>query len=155
MARVVVPRSQQAEMRQRYPKPAYSRIISFRMKVPGDGKDYMMCTQPLGQTIWLLKIQVWVLPKLIDASKGTSITIHTGTNKPMSVEDVKNWERIVPLIDETGAKRVWPLHDGRDHIEWELMALYKGQPRRFAIIGMRGAGFGEDFLYTSFTISEG
>ena len=155
MARVIVPRGQQEAVRREYPKPAYTRILSFRMYVPGDGKYYMMCTQSLGQTIWLLKVQIWVLPKIINVNQGTSFSVHTGTVKPKNVEDVQKWERIMPLIDETGGLRVWPLHDGRDKIAWDVMKLYTGQPRRFAVIGMRGPGFGEDLLYTSFTISEG
>ena len=155
MARVVVARGQQEAVRRRFPKPAYSRIISFRMGVPGDGKDYMMYTQSLGQTVWLLKVQIWVLPKMLNTTKGTSFKLFAGTGKPGGIEDVEKWERIVPLIDETGALRVWPLHDGRDHIEWDIMKLYTGQTRRFAIIAMRGAGFGDDYLYVSWTISEG
>lgn len=156
MAKIVVPRgSQQEEMRRLHPKPAYSRVVSIAFNVIGDGTWRYVTTPPLGQILWLLKIDVWRWPRAPDISKGTEFRIFAGSGDPGSVLGLENWEEVLPVMLDGTKKHLWRAFDGANHFQWTMMKFFEGRTRRLAVSHMRGAGFGNDALYVSFEISEG
>lgn len=154
MAKIIVARDQQAEMRRLYPKPAYSRWISLQVWVPPDSTAYNY-TEVVGQTCWLLGVKVWVMPKaVVDPTKTTSMWITTGTTIPKTFEEVMNWERILPIVAYERTHGLWICWDGMPGFEWEMEMLYTGLARRFGCAVHRiGADY--DTVQISFKISEG
>jgi len=117
------------------------------------GPTYVV-SQPLGNKIWLLGIQAWVIPKAVDASNITTLAFMTGTAMPSGVLDVSKWENLLPLKSTATEALFWYLHDGRDELHWKMMKLFTGSHRRFAVIATR-VGEGVDSIQVSFEISEG
>jgi len=154
MAKQIVGRDQQADVRRRYPKPAYSRIVSLQLVAAAVWGPTYVVTPPLGNKIWLLGIHAWVMPKAVNAANITTLGFMTGTTKPSDVLDIAKWENLLPLISKTTTSMLWYLHDGRDELQWKMMRLFTGTHRRFAVIATR-IGAEVDSIQVSFEISEG
>ena len=66
MARIVVPRDQQAEMARLHPKPVYSRVVMLAFDVVGGaGQKAFAFTEKAGQDMWLLNVQFWFRSKTV------------------------------------------------------------------------------------------
>lgn len=137
------------------PAPAYSRVISLGLVVPGDGVWRYWSWPSVGDRVRLLGVQVWVLPKAINVSQGTAFRLYAGSGDAGSVAALGSWDSVLPIWDQASGQSVWTLHDGRQEMEWWMNKLFTGEARRFAIVVMRGVGQGNDALYCSLTISEG
>lgn len=150
----VVNRSQQVYTGGLAPAAAYSRIVSLSLVVlQAWGQTYVV-TQPLGNNIWLLGIQVWCIQKAPDASEVTYFNVYSGTGPAKSVGVVLAWENVLPMISEGGFADVWTMCDGRDYMRWDFAKLFTGAGRRLGIVGSRYSEVG-DVLRVSFHISEG
>lgn len=155
MAKIVVGRNQHEEMRRLHPKPAYSRVISVSMGLPDDSNWHYILTPVMGNRVWLLSVDVWVAPKAIDTTQATLFDISIGSGAPRTVEELRTWEVVLPILDENNKRTAWVASDGSEHFHWNMMRFYKGEARRFGIAGIRGTGGGDDLLKVSFEISEG
>lgn len=155
MAKMVVARSQQLEMARKHPKPVYSRVVSVACNVIGDGVWRYVTTPPMGQNLWLLKIDVWRWPRSPDISKGTEFRFFGGSEEPGSVEALERWEEILPVLLDGKTRHLWRAFDGTNHLQWTMMRFFEGRTRRLALMHMRQVGFGNDAIYVSYEISEG
>ncbi|MBA7630462.1 hypothetical protein ES703_37984 [subsurface metagenome] len=77
-----------------------------------------------------------------------------GDEKANVLEDIGNWERVLPHVTDGGPHYTMKLGDGCIEVVEEMMQLYLGRTRRFGILAKR-TGAGEDHLYTTFLVSEG
>ena len=154
MAKIIVRRDQHAEMRRLHPKPAYSRVVGFFLSVPQDGEWHYATTPPLGSDIWLMRVAVRHCPRAANTANFTSYEVMAGDEKANVLEDIGNWERVLPHVTDGGPHYTMKLGDGCIEVVEEMMQLYLGRTRRFGILAKR-TGAGEDHLYTTFLVSEG
>lgn len=155
MAKLIVRRNQQEEIRRRFPKPAYTRIIGITIPLPDDGAWYYNYTDVIGDRVWLLKVKILIGPKVVDATKYTAFVLYAGDQKPATAADVAKWDIIVPCKDVNRQPLIWTMHNGRNEMEFDLMKLYTGRHIRFAVLASRQLGALVDGLWAQFTISEG
>lgn len=155
MAKIVVARNQQEEIRRRFPKPAYSRIVGITIPLPADGAWYYNYTDNIGDRVWLLKVKILIGPKAVDMTKYTGFIMCAGGRKPTTIADIARWDIIAPCKDVNRQPLIWTMHDGRNEMEFEFMKLYTGRHIRFAVMATRNVGTIADGLWAQFTISEG
>jgi len=154
MAKIVVARDQQAEMRRLHPKPAYSRIVSVELLVSqGWGWQYVV-TPVLGDKLWLLGVDVWPAVKAVNFDQYSEFVLYAGGGRQVSLDDVLQWDVVMPIFDNQSRLVTWRITDGSSGFHWQLAKHYEGDNRRFALVGFRVA---EDpsTLQASFHISEG
>lgn len=154
MAKMVVRRDQQAEVRRRYPKPAYSRVVSVMLGIwPPAGLTYSV-TPPLGNKIWLLSVRAWCERKAVDRGQLTYFDVYSGSGTPSRVQDVASWGNILPVSSSLADVVNWGLYDGDSGFTWSMMRHFEGSGIRFGAVAGR---VGEDYgvLFVSFEISEG
>lgn len=154
MAKLVVSRNQQEEMRRLHPKPAYSRIVSRQLLLTEEMGLEFAYTEPLGNELWLLKVTVWCTIKAPADGQYVRFNIYTGSGLPENYEDVLKWKNILPSADQHGGPVFWQLYDGDNHRSWSMMRFFEATERRFAVVAGR-IGAGISFLDVSFEISEG
>jgi len=154
MAKIVVARNQQAEMRRLHPKPAYSRVVSCGIIDDGIAAPDFAFVPVLGQTVWLLGVMVsWNdLGTVIDQI--TNFKILTGTTAPATALEILTWDNVLPKWTVGGVDDVWRLYDGEGSRTWTMMKLYTGMSRMFGIWADRRQDFGLN-IDVSFEISEG
>ena len=154
MAKIVVRRNQQEEIRRRYPKTAYSRWISLQVYAPADDKGFNY-TEVVGQRCWLLGVKVKCTAKaVVDQMKTSAFWITTGTVIPTSHSEVANWENVLPVMNWQRVRGVWNLWDGMTGFDWEMEMLYLGRARRFGV-ALQRVGEPSEILQVGFKISEG
>ncbi|MBA7677293.1 hypothetical protein ES703_85550 [subsurface metagenome] len=154
MARKIVGRNQQEEIRRLYPKTAYSRWISLQIYAPADDLGFNY-TEMVGQRCWLLAVKVKCIAKVVvDPMKTSAFWITTGTEIPTSHSEVANWENVLPVLNWQRVRGVWNLWDGMTGFDWEMEMLYLGHTRRFAV-ALQRVGAPSEILQVSFKISEG
>jgi len=155
MAKIVVARDQQAEMRRLHPKPAYSRIVNLEVLVPaGIGAEGFNYTPPLGNRLWLLSVDLWFFNPTPDIQIGGFIYLRTGGKKPASPgETAMKWDSVVD--DSTGIKPGIYWTGLRAHIRWDMMKFYEGSERRFALLIENFSETQQWLAWVSFQISEG
>ena len=155
MAKVVVQRNQQEEMRRRYPKPVYSRVVNLEVLVSdgvgGYGFNY---TPPLGNRLWLLSVDLWFMNPTIDVKIGGFIYLRTGDVRPKDYGDVAmNWDSVID--DSTGIKPGIYWEGINAHFRWDMMRFYEGKGRRFGVT-IENFNVDQNWLcWASFQISEG
>lgn len=154
MAKIVVPRNQQLKMAEEHPKPYYSRVIGMTITTKVPPTEDFVVTPVLGNDIWLLNVKVWVTPKPVVAWQCTRFQIFAGGGKNVGIEDVTEWEIILPLIDNEGKPKNWQISDGQETKEFSMMRFYSGQQRRFAMKVYRDTE-PADTIQASLEISEG
>jgi len=154
MAKIVVQRDQQAEVRRRYPRPVYSRVVSFWLDIPMVGVWYYATTPTLGSRIWLLRATVRHFPAAPDHSQYTLYELLSGDSKANNISDIGKWDYIIPNVSDGGPNVTMAMRDGENEHSESMMRLYTGVSRRFGIIAKRVGNMG-DQLYVSFEISEG
>lgn len=154
MAKIIVGRDQQAEMRRLHPKPAYSRVVSVQLVVFEEWGDTFVVTPVVGDRVWLLGIRVWCDVKVVNIDRLSFFNIYTGSGNPQNAQDVLAWVNILPSGAQFSGPTYWQLFDGMSGFEWSMMRFFQGSSRRFGIVGSR---FGIDYgmLNVSFEISEG
>ena len=154
MAKLVVRRDQQAEIRRLHPRPAYSRVVGFWLSLPADALWYYATTPPLGQNVWLMRVTVRHCPRPIATTNYSLFEVMAGKEKAETIGDIAQWQRVLPHVTDGGPHYVQKIGDGCNQYTEEMLQLFTGTARRFGIIASR-VGTGEDQLYVTFQISEG
>jgi len=155
MAKVIVRRDQQAEIRRLYPKPAYSRWINLTVQVAaGIGEDDFAVTPPVGNRIWLLAVKMWVfVPGVGNCASGFTY-IRTGTDQRVTSEMIATqWE---PVIRNYGGPKpgfYWSCEQAA--FDWDMDVLYLGSGRRFGVVAENLSAAQNFRIWVSFKISEG
>ncbi len=155
MAKIVVPRNQQAEMQRLHPKPAYSRVVNLTLQVPaGAGNEDLAVTPPIGNRIWLLGVDLFVTNLNVDVVASGFIYISTGTGQKVTGENVATkWELIIPNY---GGPKPGLYYSGiRDHFHWDMMRFYEGAGRRFGALAENLTDTIGFRVWVSLQISEG
>jgi len=155
MAKTIVARNQQAEVRRKYPKPAYSRWINLTLQVlKGPGEEDFAITPPIGNRVWLLAVKMYVFVSEIPNCASGFTYIRTGTNKEATAGQVATqWE---PVIRNYGGPKpgfYWSCQQGA--FDWEMEMLYLGSGRRFGVVAENLSATVGFRLWISFKISEG
>lgn len=155
MAKIVVPRDQQVEMRRRHPKPAYSRVINLTLGVPaGAGEEGWAVTPPLGNRLWLLNVKLITMSQTRANVFGGFIYISTGTSKKPDGEDIAvKWEQVIRNYG--GPKPGFYYTGFGDTYSWDMMRFFEGSGRKFGAVAQNL--FPDDTwrAWISFEISEG
>jgi len=142
-------------MRRLHPKPAYSRVINLTLQVAaGLGSDDFEVSPPIGNRVWLLGLDLFILNTDVDVLRSGLIYMRTGTDPEANAEMIATaWD---PIIRNYGGPKRGFYYSGiRDHFHWDMMKFYEGSGRRFGAVaenlqvdvGMR--------IWISFEISEG
>lgn len=134
MAKIVVPRDQQAEVRRLYPKQAYSRVINLTLQVvAGAGKEDFAVSPPIGNRVWLLGVDLVILNSHVDILCSGFFYIGTGTDQKVDGEKIAvQWD---PVIRNYGGPKPGFYYTGiRDHFHWDMMKFYEGSGRRFGAV---------------------
>jgi len=155
MAKIVVRRDQQAEVRRLYPKPAYSRVINLTIQVPaGAGTEDFAVSPPVGNRIWLLGVRMYVMNLSVDIVCSGFIYISTGTDKKVTGSMIAmQWD---PVIRHYGGPKPGFYYSGvRDKFHWSMMRFYEGTGRKFGVCGQGLSQYETMRIWVAFEISEG
>lgn len=155
MAKIVVPRDQQAEVRRLYPKPAYSRVINLTLQVAaGAGADDYAVSPPIGNRVWLLGVDLFLMSLDVDVVFSGFIYISTGKDKRASGEMIATqWEPIIRNYG--GPKECLYFSTLGAHYHWNMMKFYEGAGRRFGVAGENLTDIIGWRAWVSLEISEG
>jgi len=151
----VVNKSQQVITAGFYPRSMYTRVVSVALAVPDDGVWYYVLTQVLGNKVWLLNVDVWLSPKVINPAQITIFDLYAGSVDPGTAIALREWDGIVPIYDRVRTRTFWIATDGSEHFHWTMSRYYKGESRRFGLAGQRPMGLGNEYMKASFEICEG
>lgn len=155
MAKIIVGRDQQAEVRRLYPKPAYSRVINLTLQIPaGLGQGDFAVSPPIGNRVWLLGVDMFITNLSVDIISSAFIYLSTGTDKDETGEKIATqWEQI---IREYGGPKPGFYYSGiRDHFHWDMMKFYEGSGRRFGVVAESLSIYEVMRVWVSLEISEG
>ena len=137
------------------PQGFHSRVVNLATFVAaGFGQLGFEVTSPLGDTIRLLQVRLFIMPGVVDGFADVIFHLSTGTGKIADFTTLANiWDKV---ITNTGTNEPAIRYKGvqRDFV-WDMNRLYLGNGRRF--------GFGIQNISTtigitawaSFQISEG
>jgi hypothetical protein len=155
MAKIVVARNQQEEMRRLHPKPVYSRVINLTLQIPaGMGEGDFAVSPPVGGRIWLLNVKLHTMSQTRANVFGGFIYISTGTDKKVdgSIIAVK-WD---PVIRNYGGPKPGLYYTGfGDSYSWDMMSFFEGAGRRFGAMAENLFPDETWRAWISFEISEG
>lgn len=155
MAKVIVGRGQQEEMRRLHPRPAYSRVINLTLQVAaGIGADDYAVSPPIGNRVWLLGVDLVILNMDVDVVCSAFFYISTGTDKKVNGEKIATeWD---PVIRNYGGPKPGFYYSGiRDQFHWDMMKFYEGSGRRFGAVAESLTEIKGFRAWVSFEISEG
>lgn len=155
MAKVIVARNQQDEVRRLHPKPAYSRVINLTLQIAaGAGNDDFAVSPPIGNRVWLLGVDLTILNMHVDVVCSGFIYISTGTETKVNAERiVSQWDPIVRNYG--GPKRGFYFSGIREHYHWNMMKFYEGSGRSFGAVAENLTDVIGWRAWVSFEISEG
>lgn len=155
MARIVVARNQQAEVARLHPKPVYSRVINLTLQVPaGLGQEDFAVSPPIGNRVWLLGVDLFILNMDVDVVCSGFIYISTGTDKKVTAPMIaEQWDSIIRNYG--GPKPAFYYSGIRDHFHWDMMRFYEGTGRRFGAVAQNLTDIKGWRAWISFEISEG
>ena len=155
MARVVVARGQQEAVAREYPKLAYSRVINLTLQIPaGLGKADFAVSPPVGNRVWLLGVDLFIMNMDVDVVCSGFIYISTGTDKKVTAPIVaEKWDQIIR--NHGGPKPGFYYSGIRDKFHWNMMKLYEGSERRFGAVAENLTAIKGWRAWVSFEISEG
>lgn len=155
MARIVVPRNQQEEVRRLHPKPAYSRVINLTVQIPaGLGADDYAVSPPIGNRVWLLGVDLFVFSLEVDIVASGFIYISTGTEQKVTKEFIATkWDQVIR--NYCGPKPGFYYSGIRDQFHWDMMRFYEGSGRKFGVLAQNLTEIIGWRAWVSFQISEG
>ena len=155
MAKVIVGRGQQEAIARAYPKPAYSRVINLTLQVPaGLGQEDFAISPAVGNRIWLLGVDLFIMNMDVDVVCSGFIYISTGTGpKAKAAVIAEQWD---PIIRNYGGPKPGFYYSGiRDKFHWDMMQFYEGSGRRFGAMAENLTAIKGWRAWISFEISEG
>ena len=135
------------------PASVYSRVVSCKQNYMAPLDWYGMWTQPIGQSFWLLGIDVWLSVFTPNGSLYHRLDFRTGFGKPANVLDLENWELLLPFYDGALAGD-FELYSSRAHMHWDMKMRFEGINRRLGLRVYVGSGT-HTAVNASFRISEG
>lgn len=150
----VVNQNQQVYTAGLTPVAAYSRIVSIELLVYHTWDWVYVVTPVIGNNVWLLGVDVVSELKAIDGGQFSNFDIYAGGGKDVALDDIRQWEKVLPLHVYSNVPTSWRILDGSPGFKWVFKKYYAGNGRRFAMVARR---WGEDMamLFASFHISEG
>ena len=151
----VVNRSQQVVTAGLSPKAEYSRVVSVAVDLDDDDLFRWAVTPKLGNKIWLLKVDVWVFPYVINEGMRVLFEIRQGDGEPTTENIFNSWENILPLYNEDMKMVEWKIYDGQSHRQWTMKRRFIGKSIRFGVKASRSINAGHSKIWVSFEISEG
>jgi len=153
MAKVIVRRDQQAEMRRLHPMPAYSRVVTIEHVDPAPGGQDFAVTPALADKLWLLSVDVWITGQGLPVATSWWFDLRRGLRKPATRLAVQQWEYLLPVLAMTGTW-IFNGYGNPVHRHWDMNVWYESPAQRFAVIGhMVGPVLSR--ITASFRISEG
>ena len=155
MAKIIVPRGQQEAVRRESPKQAYSRVINLTLQIPaGLGEEDFAVSSPVGNRVWLLGVDLFILNMDVDVVCSGFIYIRTGTDKKVTAPMIaEQWD---PIIRNYGGPKPGFYYSGiRDQFHWNMMKFYEGSGRRFGAVAQNLTEIKGWRAWVSFEISEG
>lgn len=155
MSKFVVRRNQQEEIRRLHPKPAYSRVINLTVQIPaGLGADDSAVSPPIGNRVWLLGVDLFVMSLEVDIVGSGFIYISTGTEQKVTKEFIATkWD---PVIRNYGGPKPGFYYSGtRGKFHWDMMRFFEGSGRRFGVLAQNLTDIVGWRAWVSFQISEG
>ena len=151
----IVNTSQPVITRGVFPISVYSRVISLQAHVPAEaGAQYRTYTPKVGLRTWLLRMDIWLMNKSMDAILDLQFYLMTGTGEPVLPQNmIDEWVVINPVYDADipGMMFVGP----RQHFWWTMSRLYLGEARRFGLALENNSATVEVNAIASFQIAEG
>lgn len=116
------------------PVSTYSRQVLVQLRVPaGVGNTDYAITPPLGDTTWLLGVDLWLSAIGIGVWIGGMIHIKTGTGRePSAGLIVTRWESIMDTSMLLKGAIVW--YGDIGHLHFSMKRLYRESGRRFGIV---------------------
>lgn len=155
MAKLVVPRNQQEEMRRRHPKPAYSRVVGFDFTVPKDGTQTQWDITPLlGQRLWVLRAQLWIRAETQGVSRRFNWKLAiVGPGKVTGPQIMTTVESLVRI--EYIQKPYATMVGSEAYFDFEMQRFYEGEPKRLIAWVSHDCSDDPLWVQAAFTISEG
>jgi hypothetical protein len=147
-------RNQQVYTSGMHPRPAYSRIVAVRMIISAGDPVELVMVPIFGDRVWILGIKICIKVAATNPANINYLIFRIGGSGEADAAQVIDWERLLPLQDNTGAFHWWQFCDGCQCYEWEMDRLYTKNARRLAVLGYR-TGAGATLVQVSFRISEG
>ncbi|GAI77650.1 unnamed protein product, partial [marine sediment metagenome] len=120
----------------------------------GVGAGAYTFTHSLGNKLWLLSVDIWLMNKSLTEVIDGAFYIRTGQGEITNVETIRDkWTNVIPMYkgDIEGFTYVGP----REHFHWDMMVLYQEKERRFGIVLENFSATVEFTAISTFQISEG
>jgi len=136
-----------------HPESSYSRVVScshYHPVPPGQNFAY---TIALGQSIWLLSVDVWLDTNPHFANHAFTFSVWRLMTEPRVLLDMYAAENVLPLRSNAGWW-YWHKYGPEGHFHWDMEHLYQGQGQRFGVV-LTGAGAIISQIHASFRITEG
>lgn len=154
MAKVIVPGGPLG-MRGVLAPPQQSRVVAVELHLDGGvGNDDFCVTPPLGNRLWLYKIDMWAYCGTAGAFLGGFFYFMSGTTVPASSTEISTrWDNIIPLSCGQKPGFRWFECDAF-HRSFTMAKLFTADGLRFGVVMENG--FPQQWEATvAFEISEG
>jgi len=136
-----------------HPESSYSRVVSCSHYDPAPPAQQFAYTAALGQSIWLLGVDVWLDTNPHFANHVFTFSVWRLMAEPQTLLDMYAAENVIPLRGATGSW-YWHKYGPEGHFHWDMEHLYTGQGQRFGVV-LTGAGAVIAQIQASFKITEG
>jgi len=120
---------------------------------PGVDPDFGF-TRVVSQTVWLLGIKLWFLPRAAEVNDVTRFRIVTGFTAPSSAAEIAAWDDVMPLLYRGVNVAMWQQCAGENSMAWEMHQVFTGVSRRFGIWAQAPGLTEVNLIQVSFVISE-
>jgi len=136
-----------------YPRGVYSRVVGCKQNWMIPPAWYGVWTPPIGQSFWLLAVDVWLSVFTPAGTLYHRIDLRTGFGSPQTGVELEQWERLVGFYDgaEMGDIEVY---SAEVHIHLDMNRHFEGVNRRFGVRIYVGSDT-HSVVNAAFQISEG
>lgn len=151
---VIANRNQQVYTGGLAPKALYSRVVSLQLEVSDALPMPYQYTPVLGNNIWVLGIKAWVMPKIPNSTKRTTLYFRCGVGVPTSAAVMADWVNLLSKYHTGVGDPGWFFFDGDTEKYWAMARRFEGESRRLGVYGTRDTEDADE-VQVSFLISEG
>ncbi|MBA7469662.1 hypothetical protein ES707_04935 [subsurface metagenome] len=135
------------------PGSVYSRVVSCEAELPAGGGTFFAFTPTVGEIVWLLHVDLWLIIAPGGANIEVAFDVFTGVGRPTSYDDFVNYEILLPIY-RLGRPTSWHSHSENVHFSWSLRRLFSTHPHWFGIAGYDNSTNAGSIM-ASFEIFEG